>query len=679
MLKMIYGITCQLIALYCLYMAGKCCKKKDDMSNITAALCLSGGLFVLFYSMTLFFTDSFRASVAISVVHICLDIFIYFLLNFTQRLTGRPALRKWNKIVLWIFILVDCAFLLTNPWSGAVLEYKQVPFWDELFYVISPNVWYFVHCAYVYFTAVAVMVLLALQFFRIPLVYAGKYMMELFVVFGVVVVNLFYLTGILPIDLSCLLYGWSANMIYKSALNYQPGYLRKKARYMMANKLQEPLLLFDVNDYLADFNKEAADVFNLSKNDLCHMTRENFETKILHVSYEENPNVNINREVVVQKEYAEIYYHFTLQILSSRRGLYLGKMYEFQDISKQKLMYKALENSSSYDRLTGFYTSRAFRTKLEELNKTTEEYVVAVCNISALKLLNSYYGRKIGNSVIQKMAEMLRDALPEDAVFCYAEDDYTVIVTKGITEEKMELSLSNAARKIKKKTLENVPVFLDFGIARRENTAVPLEEYFKYASMNLVLKKGKTGISEKKEITTALLEEYFKNKYESPEHVNRVKELALDMAEKLGLDESKKGKLELLCLYHDIGRVKTEDEVWSRAGVITTDERDIMKLHSVSGYAIIKKMQLDYDISDLVLYHHENFDGSGYPYGLSGEEIPLEDRIFSIADAYDVMVHSNLYKGTVSEAEALEEIISCCGKQFDPALVHVFETCLKEK
>jgi len=679
MIKLIYGIACVLIAFFCLCMAGKCRKKKDDMSSITAALCLSGGLFVLFYSLTLFFTDSFRASVAIGVVHICLDVFVYFLLKFTIRLTGRKMLRKGYKIALWTFITVDCALLLSNPWTGFVLEYKQVPFWGEVFYVIFPNVWYFVHCAYVYFTAVAVMVILVLQFFRIPLVYAGKYMMELFVVFFVVLVHLFYLLGVLPIDLSCLLYGWSARMLYRSALNYRPGYLRKKARYMMANKLQYPILLFDVKDYLADFNDEAAEKFELSEKDLCHMTREYFETEILHVSYEQDPDTDINREVVIQKDYAEVFYSFTLQILYSRRGLYLGKMYAFRDITKQKLMYKALENSSMYDRLTGFYTSRIFGNKLEEINKTTEEYVVAVCNISSLKLINSYYGRKIGNTIIQKMAEVLRDTLPEDALFCYAEDDCTVIVAKDITEEQMELSLSNSARKIRKKALENVPVFLDFGIARRENTAVPLEEYIKYASMNLVLKKGKNGVSEKRETTEALFKEYFSNNYESLEHVNRVKELALGLADKLGLNEEEKKKLELLSLYHDIGRVKTEDEVWSRAGVITSDERDIMKLHSVSGYQIIKKMQLDYDISDLVLYHHENYDGSGYPYGLAREEIPLEDRIFSVVDAYDVMIHNGLYKGTVSETEALEEIKNFSGKQFDPALVNLFEAYLKEK
>ena len=197
--------------------------------------------------------------------------------------------------------------------------------------------------------------------------------------------------------------------------------------------------------------------------------------------------------------------------------------------------------------------------------------------------------------------------------------------------------------------------------------------------MDLLFKKGKDGVSQKREMTNAMTEEYFRNEYESLEHVNRIKQLANAMAEKLSLSEEDRVKLELLCCYHDIGRVKTREEVWSRAAVITRDELDVIKLHSITGYQIVSNMQLEYNIADLVLYHHENYDGSGYPYGLSGEEIPLLDRILAIIDSYDVMVNDQLYKGAVTEDMALEELHKFAGSQFDPELVEVFEQCLKER
>lgn len=455
--------------------------------------------------------------------------------------------------------------------------------------------------------------------------------------------------------------------------------LRKRARYLLADTLHEPIVFFDKNDILADYNKEAADKFGINVADLNVMTRECFETNILHLTYEQKSNPNINREVVLEMEYATITYHFTVQPIQSTRKGFMGNVYVFQDNTKQKMMYNALENMSAYDQLTGFYTSRVFAHKIEEWNEKPEEYVVAVCNIAGLKLLNAFYEREVASSVIQKMSEELRDVLPEESLICYAEDDNTIIVSKGITEEQMNLYLSTAARKLKKRGLDNVPVFLNFGIARRENTAVSVEEYMKYARMDLLLKKAKIGAEQKYEITKALLDEYFRKEYESIEHVTRISALAAGMAKKLQLGKEDKVKLELLCRYHDIGRVKTREEVWSRAAIITRDELDIVKLHSVAGYQIVSQMETEYNIADLVLYHHENYDGTGYPYGLSGKEIPVLSRILAIVDSYDVMINDQLYKGAVSEKMAMEELQKNAGTQFDPDLVKIFAEYLNER
>jgi len=454
--------------------------------------------------------------------------------------------------------------------------------------------------------------------------------------------------------------------------------LRKRARYLLIDALHDPVVLFDKKNLLADFNKEAAEKFGLISTNVNSLTREEFETAILQLTYDENPNPEINREVLLQKEYATICYHVTVQqILSTYKG-FIGRVYVFQDISRQKMMYNALENMSAYEPLTGFYTSRIFASKMEEWDKEPEEYIVAVCNLAGLKLINSFYDRKIGNSIIQQMSEELREVLPEDTLISYTDDDNTYILARGITEEQMNLYLSTAARKLKKRGLDNVPVFLNFGIARRENTAVPVEEYIKYARMDLLLKKGKEKVFQKREMTKALTREYFTNEYESLEHVERIKALASGLADKLNLSAKEKEKLDLLCIYHDIGRVKTREEVWSRAAVITRDELDIVKLHSIAGYQIVSNMQLNHEIAELVLSHHENFDGSGYPYGISGEEIPLLCRIHAIVDSYDIMINEQRYKGAVSEELALEELQKYAGTQFDPALVAVFEEYLKE-
>ena len=131
---------------------------------------------------------------------------------------------------------------------------------------------------------------------------------------------------------------------------------------------------------------------------------------------------------------------------------------------------------------------------------------------------------------------------------------------------------------------------------------------------------------------------------------------------------------------HDIGKLRLSNNLYGRdKNALQIEETRYMRMHAGIGAGMLEECGYSPEICNAVLHHHENYDGSGYPYGLAREEIPLEDRIFAIADAYDVMVHNGLYKGTVTEEEALEEIKNCSGKQFDPVLVNLFEVYMKEK
>jgi len=677
--KGVYGILFLAVAVIVFAAALQCRRRKENMAGITGQVCLFASATVFFNSVTLLCNNSFVMSVAYSLQYVIIAVLMYLILLYTIQLTDSKGLNRTCKIISVVLILADVVLLLANPWTNWALEYRQVLYHSDLYFEFVPRFGYVFHMIVSYSIALNIGITLIHKCFKVPFVYAGRYLLELAALVIIAVFNLLFIFTPLRIDVSCILFAVTAFVAYRIGLEYRPTFLRNQARYMMTNKLQEPLVLFDINDRLADFNAEAAEKFGLKEKDLCYLTREFFETNILQLTYEENPDMSLNKEVAVQKEYAEIMYRLTLRDLKSKRGLYMGKMYVFQDITKQKMMYNALENMSAYDTLTGFYTGRIFKTKLEEWDKEPEEYIVAICNIAGLKLLNAFYERTTGSSVIQKMSEELRDVLPEESLVCYADDDCTVIVAKGITEDQMNLYLSNAARKLKKRGLNNIPIFLNYGIARRENTTVSINEYIKYAVMDMLIKKGRDGVSQKREMTEALTKEYFHNEYESLEHVNRIQVLARTLAEKLSLSEVDMEKLELLCYYHDIGRVKTREEVWSRAAVITRDELDVIKLHSITGYQIVKEMQLEHDISELVLYHHENFDGSGYPYGLKGEAIPVLDRILTIVDSYDVMINDQLYKGAVSKEAALEELRNNVGTQFDPALVKKFEECLKER
>ncbi|GAI01202.1 unnamed protein product [marine sediment metagenome] len=140
----------------------------------------------------------------------------------------------------------------------------------------------------------------------------------------------------------------------------------------------------------------------------------------------------------------------------------------------------------------------------------------------------------------------------------------------------------------------------------------------------------------------------------------------------MGLSEYQLGNLKLLALLHDIGKIGIPDSILFKTYVLTPSEWKKMREHSRIGYRMAKNIPDFAPIAQEILYHHEHWDGTGYPDGLKGEKIPLLSRIISIVDAYDVMQSRRPYKGPISKTEALKEIKRCAGTQFDPQLVEMF-------
>jgi HD-GYP domain-containing protein (c-di-GMP phosphodiesterase class II) len=125
---------------------------------------------------------------------------------------------------------------------------------------------------------------------------------------------------------------------------------------------------------------------------------------------------------------------------------------------------------------------------------------------------------------------------------------------------------------------------------------------------------------------------------------------------------------------HDIGKIGVRDAVLKKKGRLTAEEYEEIKLHPQMGYHIVKHLGLPEECMDLVLYHQERYDGKGYPHGMSGQRIPLTTRLFSIIDAYDSIRRNRPYRKGAPQQETLDEIKRHAGTQFDPELVHDFQS-----
>ena len=155
-------------------------------------------------------------------------------------------------------------------------------------------------------------------------------------------------------------------------------------------------------------------------------------------------------------------------------------------------------------------------------------------------------------------------------------------------------------------------------------------------------------------------------------HLERVSSYVQMIAKKLNLEEDTKKTLMGGALLHDLGKVGVEDAILKKRGQLTPKEYEIMKQHSIIGENILKPLQSMSKLSVLVRHHHELYDGTGYPDGLKGEEIPLAARILAVADIYDALTTDRSYRKALSREEGIKMLRSYAGNKLDPKVVEIF-------
>ena len=155
-------------------------------------------------------------------------------------------------------------------------------------------------------------------------------------------------------------------------------------------------------------------------------------------------------------------------------------------------------------------------------------------------------------------------------------------------------------------------------------------------------------------------------------HSSRVAVLAYSVARRIGLDRKALLRLRFGALMHDIGKLAVPEAVLVKPAALTTSELALIRRHPGTGARMLQAIGIRRDAVQGVLYHHERWDGAGYPIGCAGESIPLEARILAVADAFDAMTSIRPYRGPRAAPDALEELQRCAGSQFDPAIVSAF-------
>ncbi len=345
------------------------------------------------------------------------------------------------------------------------------------------------------------------------------------------------------------------------------------------------------------------------------------------------------------------------------------------DITLQKERESRIEYLNDHDYMTGLYNRNYLETALERLDRDDcLPLTVLLADVSGIRMINDAFGHPTGDRVIVDAAEVLRRNCRENDILARTGGDEFCILMPRADERAASLFMQKVNAGLAQAASGNEIGVLSLTMAGHTRTRPEerIHDAVRIAADALHRRKMLSQKSSHSAILSSIMATMYARSQETEAHAARLASLCRGIGERMGLPSMMLDQLEIFSMLHDIGKVGIDDHILNKPGRLTGTEWEIMKKHPEIGYRIAMSSPDLEMIADDILHHHERWDGTGYPEGLSGLGIPLLARILSVADSYDAMTETRVYRSAMPREAAMEEIRRCTGSQFDPEIARVF-------
>lgn len=344
-----------------------------------------------------------------------------------------------------------------------------------------------------------------------------------------------------------------------------------------------------------------------------------------------------------------------------------------QDISIRKERELEIQRLSYFDALTGLKNRRAYESAVIEFD-TLENLPISIIStdVNGLKILNDAFGHNVGDQLLIDVANTLKNVVNcTDCTFRIGGDEF-VIISPKTTEAEAKIICETIAEKIDKLIYHGIHASISIGYKTKDNQEDDLKQLLINAEVEMYHSKLQASWKNKSDVIRGIQSNLFANNPELKEHSTQVSEISYKIGILLALSNEELTQLRLAAEFHDIGKIAVDEMILSKYLLKDESEDKVFKLHVEYGYRLLSGAS-DYEkIAKDVLFHHEHWDGSGYPKGLKGQEVPLYSRIIHLAETVDWMSRKLPYRKPFTKEKIKSELLEEAGKKLDPELCKLY-------